>query len=323
MTATALAPMPVTTVRHAATPAKGPPISGAPRIRPALPRYYATRPAPGHRGARVGAEGPGWQDVALQLRLLLSRSTSLAIATVVGARGPVVRQPGTVLVLTEAGQTIGFNPAGPLDGAIRDLAAEALATGQDRLECLPIEADAAAYIGRSGQISLEVYAMRVDAADPAFGAMLRYLDSGMAAVVIIAPAARPDLPWSEPATSPAWPAAPACRRRSSRTHGPCSAAATRHLGPTALAVRKAARASASGCGPAHRHGPSPEPEPGRTASVRPAHTSAAGPPAATTAQRQLDAALQATECPIRRCAVCRRPPGRPGITRRTDTCAPY
>jgi hypothetical protein len=130
-------------------------------------------------------EGPGWQDVALQLRLLLSRGTSLAIATVVAARGPVVRQPGTVLVLTEAGQTIGFDPAGPLDGAIRDLAAEALATGQDRLECLRIEADAAAYIGRSGQISLEVHAMRMDAADPTFGAMLRYLDSGMAAVLVI------------------------------------------------------------------------------------------------------------------------------------------
>lgn len=126
-----------------------------------------------------------WQNVALQLRLLLNCGTSLAIATVLDAHGTAVRRPGTVLVVTEAGQTIGFNPAGPLDGAIRDLAAEALATGRDRLECLRIEQDAAGYIGLSGEISLDVHAMRVDAADPASGAMLRYLDSGAATVLII------------------------------------------------------------------------------------------------------------------------------------------
>jgi hypothetical protein len=101
------------------------------------PPYQAgTAPEPGDPASDLDTaepqwapEGPGWQDVAFPLRLLLSRGTWLAIATVVGARGPVVRQPGTVLVLTEAGQTIGFNPAGPLDGTIRDLAAEALATG--------------------------------------------------------------------------------------------------------------------------------------------------------------------------------------------------
>ena len=64
-----------------------------------------------------------WQDVALPLRLLLGRGPWLAIATVVGARGAVVRRPGTVLAVTEAGQIIGFNPAGPLDRAIPDLAA--------------------------------------------------------------------------------------------------------------------------------------------------------------------------------------------------------
>jgi xanthine/CO dehydrogenase XdhC/CoxF family maturation factor len=98
-----------------------------------------------------------------------------------------VRRPGTVLVVTEAGQTIGSNPAGPLDGAIRDLAAEALATGQARLEHLRIDADAASYVGLSGEISLEIHAMRVPAPapDPAFAAALRHLDSGTAAVLII------------------------------------------------------------------------------------------------------------------------------------------
>jgi XdhC and CoxI family len=120
-------------------------------------------------GLEQAPAGQDWQDVALQLRLLLSSGTSLAIATVVGAHGTVLRRPGTVLVVTEAGQTIGFNPARPLDGAIRDLAAaETLATGRDRLQRLRIEQDAAGYIGLSGEISLDVHAMRVDAADSAY-----------------------------------------------------------------------------------------------------------------------------------------------------------
>ena len=130
--------------------------------------------------------GQDWQDVALQLRLLLSRGTSLAIATVVSTSGAAVRPPGTVLVITDAGEIIGFNPAGPLDQTIRDLAAEALATGQERLEHLQIEEDAAAYIGLSGEINLDVHAMRVRAGDPTFASMLRYLDSGAPAVLIIA-----------------------------------------------------------------------------------------------------------------------------------------
>jgi hypothetical protein len=82
------------------------------------PPYQAsTAPEPGDPPSDLdtaepqwASEGPGWQDVALPFRFLLSRGTSLAIATVVGARGPVVRRPGTVLVLTEAGQTIGVPP---------------------------------------------------------------------------------------------------------------------------------------------------------------------------------------------------------------------
>jgi hypothetical protein len=75
------------------------------------------------------------------------------------------RRPGTVLVVTDAGQTIGFNPARPLDWAIRDLADQALATGQDKLQRLRIEQDAADYIGLS-------------ALPPAGGAAVRRLSHG-------------------------------------------------------------------------------------------------------------------------------------------------
>lgn len=117
--------------------------------------------------------GPDLRDVALQLRVILTTGTSFAIATVVGAHGTVLRQPGTVLVISESGETIGFNPAGPLDGAIRDLAAKALATGHDQLGRLEIEQDAASYIGLSGGASLDVHATRVQADDPVFGDALR------------------------------------------------------------------------------------------------------------------------------------------------------
>jgi xanthine/CO dehydrogenase XdhC/CoxF family maturation factor len=143
---------------------------------------------PGDQGITGPERRPGGRDlreVALQLRFMLNSGTSFAIATVVDARGIVLRRPGTVVVISEPGQTIGFNPAGPLDQAIRDLAAEALTTGQDRLERLAIDHEAASYIGLSGEVSLDVYATRVRAGDAAFGSALRYLDSGAATVLAI------------------------------------------------------------------------------------------------------------------------------------------
>lgn len=128
--------------------------------------------------------GQNLRDVALQLRLLLRSGTPFAIATVVGAYGTMLRQPGTVLVISESGETIGYSPAGPLDGAMRDLATEVLATGHDRLEWLEIDQDAASYIGLSGGASLDVHATRVSASDPAFGSALCYLDSGAATVLV-------------------------------------------------------------------------------------------------------------------------------------------
>jgi xanthine dehydrogenase accessory factor len=131
---------------------------------------------------------PGGQDlreVALQLRILLDSGTSFAIATVLGTRGTALRRPGTVVVLSESGQTIGANPAGPLDRAIRDLAAEALRTGRDRLGRLEIDHEAASYIGLCGEAGLDVHATRVRAGDPMFGSALRYLDSGTATVLVI------------------------------------------------------------------------------------------------------------------------------------------
>jgi len=57
-------------------------------------------------------------------------------------------------------------------------------TGQDRLQRLEIERDAASYIGLSGGVSLDVHATRVRAGDPMFGSALRYLDSGAATVLV-------------------------------------------------------------------------------------------------------------------------------------------
>ena len=129
--------------------------------------------------------GQDLRDVALQLRLLLTSGIPFAIATVLGARGPALRRPGTVVVTSQSGQAIGFNPAGPLDAAIKDLAAKALATGQDQLERLEIDHEAASYIGLSGGVRLDIHATRVPAGDPMFGTALRYLDSGTATVLAI------------------------------------------------------------------------------------------------------------------------------------------
>ena len=66
------------------------------------------------------------------------------------AHGTVLRQPGTVVVIGESGETIGFNPVGPFDGA-----------------------------------GPHVHATRVRAGDPVFDSALRYLDSGTATVLVI------------------------------------------------------------------------------------------------------------------------------------------
>jgi xanthine dehydrogenase accessory factor len=141
---------------------------------------------PGSAATEWTPVGQDLRDVAPYLRLLLRSGISFAIATVLDASGVIVRSPGTVLVISEAGDTIGFNPAGPVDRAIRDLAARTLMTGHDRPDRLEIEQDAASYIGLSGAVSLAVHATRVPAGDPAFDGALRYLVSGTAAVVILA-----------------------------------------------------------------------------------------------------------------------------------------
>jgi len=111
---------------------------------------------------------------------------SFAIATVLCAQGVAVRRTGTVLAVSTAEQTIGFNPAGSLDDAIRSLAGETLLTGQDnRLERLETDAEAASYIGLTGSVGLDVHVTRVQAGDPVFSNALRHLDSGDAAVIII------------------------------------------------------------------------------------------------------------------------------------------
>ena len=130
-------------------------------------------------------QGQNIRQMALQLRSLLHRDISFALATVVGAQGVALRKVGAVMVASETGASIGVNRDGCLDRAIRELAAQVLLTGADRLERYEIDEDAAGYIGLSGKISLDVHAMRVAAGDRGIDDMLRYLDSQAEAVVVI------------------------------------------------------------------------------------------------------------------------------------------
>ena len=87
-------------LRHRATW----PATRAPRSRSGRPQAWTGRTWR-YRSGSCSAAAPGWRSRRYW------------------ARGAVVRRPGTVLAVTEAGQIIGFNPAGPLDRAIPDLAA--------------------------------------------------------------------------------------------------------------------------------------------------------------------------------------------------------
>jgi hypothetical protein len=148
--------LPACPAPHRPWPAAG---TGAPRTahraprtacRPPPLRYRATWPAaraPRSRSGRPQARtGRTWRyrSAPARPRPLAGDRDGLA------GRAAVVRRPGTVLAVTEAGQIIGFNPAGPLDRAIPDLAAQELATGQNRLRRLRIEKDAAGCTGLPG-----------------------------------------------------------------------------------------------------------------------------------------------------------------------------
>jgi hypothetical protein len=111
-----------------------------------------------------------------------------------------------------------------------ELAAGALATGQNRLECLRIEADVAAYTGLSGEISLDLRAMPVRAADPAFAGMLRYLGSGVATVPVIGARSVAGYAVARADRVAGQPAVHTCRRQPSPTHGACRDAVTRSPG---------------------------------------------------------------------------------------------
>jgi xanthine dehydrogenase accessory factor len=133
----------------------------------------------------VPARGQNIREIAFELRLLLHRGISFALATVVGAQGVVLRKVGAVMVACESGESIGVNRAGCLDRAIHELAAQVLSTGADRLERYEIDEDAASYMGLSGRVSLDVHVTRVMAGDPGFDDVLRYLDSPVATVAVI------------------------------------------------------------------------------------------------------------------------------------------
>jgi xanthine dehydrogenase accessory factor len=130
-------------------------------------------------------QGQNIRETGLLLRCLLHGGISFGLATVVGAQGVILRKVGAVMIATGSGESIGMNRAGCLDRAIHELAAQALATGADRLERYEIDQDAASYFGLSGKISLDVHAMRVAAGDHGFDDMLRYLDGQAEAVVVI------------------------------------------------------------------------------------------------------------------------------------------
>ena len=161
------------------------PTTGPKTAQPVASARPAASSGPGSAEPDWPPGGRGLRDMALPLRLMLASGTPLAIATVVGARGTALRRPGTVVVVSESGETLGFNPSGPLDKAIRDLTAGALAAGQDRLERLDIDHEAASYVGLSGGVSLDIHATRVGSGDPMFSSALRYLDSRAATVLAV------------------------------------------------------------------------------------------------------------------------------------------
>lgn len=184
--------------------------------------------------------------MALQLRLLLTSGTAFAVATVLGARGTALRRPGTVIVTSESGQTIGFNrparstrPSGTWPPR-RWRPGKTSWNGWKSITRRP--ATSACPADQPGHPRHPGTSRR-----PMFGNALRYLDSGAATALAIGTCGVSGHAVIGADGVAGWFRRPELPARSSPTPGPCSAPAAKCTRPAAWTAKQAAPASRSGC----------------------------------------------------------------------------
>ncbi len=116
-----------------------------------------------------------------QLHHLWESGTPCGLATVVATYGSAPRRPGSLMICTPDGQITGSVSGGCVEGAVYDLAHQAVRDGTPVLERYGVSDDDAAAVGLTCGGTIEVYVERVDRRSfPELGALVEHMRSGTA-----------------------------------------------------------------------------------------------------------------------------------------------
>ncbi len=126
-------------------------------------------------------------DIAEELRQWAEQGRVFAVATVVSVRGSAPRGPGAALAVDAAGEVLGSVSGGCVEGAVYELCAQVLRTGEPVLESFGYAADDAFAVGLTCGGVIDVFVQRADPDWPAA------LEDGSAALVrvVAGPAGTP------------------------------------------------------------------------------------------------------------------------------------
>ncbi|GAA3763602.1 XdhC/CoxI family protein [Streptomyces tremellae] len=108
-------------------------------------------------------------DIAEQLHRWAGQGRDFAVATVVAVGGSAPRSPGAALAVDGAGTVVGSVSGGCVEGAVYELATEALSTGESVVERFGYSEDDAFAVGLTcgGVIDILITPVRADARDRA------------------------------------------------------------------------------------------------------------------------------------------------------------
>ncbi|MEW2548484.1 XdhC/CoxI family protein [Streptomyces sp. NPDC047002] len=125
-------------------------------------------------------------DIAEQLHRWVGQGRDFAVATVVAVGGSAPRTPGAALAVDRAGTVVGSVSGGCVEGAVYELATEALTTGESVVERFGYSEDDAFAVGLTcgGVIDILITPVRADARDrPVVAAALAAAAAGEAVAV--------------------------------------------------------------------------------------------------------------------------------------------
>ncbi|MBS9374975.1 XdhC family protein [Rhodococcus sp. B50] len=125
------------------------------------------------------------RDILDELSRWFDDGEAFALATVVRTWKSSPREPGAAMAVSQSGEVVGSVSGGCIEGALYDIAGEALADGHARTEVFRVTDDDAFGVGLTCGGTIEVFVQRVDAATyPEFAEVARRIGVGEPVAVV-------------------------------------------------------------------------------------------------------------------------------------------